>query len=310
MILNSNNVLLLNYKMSYFMQIEYLAHTSIDKTKWDHSLQSSSNGLLYACSWYLDCVSPGWDALVANDYQFIFPVTVKRRYKLPYIVQPALAQQLGLFGPVKPGEELLQEFLSKIRSYSYEINLNFANESTDNIEMTNLVISLQQEYSAIPSLYSSNTRRNLLKAKHYNYTLSEQTPDEFLTIYHSVEHRDKSINRELISKLIRTGYEKQSIFCCGLTNALGETDAALAYGSFNGRITYLFPVSTEQGKQRSVMFMLVDELLRKYAGKAEYFDFEGSMIEGIARFYKGFGANNQPYRILKHMRPSFLVGKI
>ena len=58
------------------------------------------------------------------------------------------------------------------------------------------------------------------------------------------------------------------------------------------------------------MFMIINELIKENAGKDILLDFEGSQIEGIARFYKGFGAINQPYYVLKKFRPGFLVGKI
>ena len=58
------------------------------------------------------------------------------------------------------------------------------------------------------------------------------------------------------------------------------------------------------------MFLIINQLVKEYAEKNILLDFEGSQIEGIARFYKGFGAVNQPYYVLKKFRPSFLVGKI
>jgi hypothetical protein len=110
--------------------------------------------------------------------------------------------------------------------------------------------------------------------------------------------------------VVETGYTHAAIRCCALVAPDGIADALLAYGTYNQRISYLFPASLERGKLQSAMFLLVDELIRNSTGRYNWFDFEGSMIEGIARFYSGFGAINQPYRILKQLRPSFLIGKI
>ena len=77
------------------MFIRHLSHKSIDKEKWDQVISAANNGLIYAKSWYLDIVSPNWEALVSDDYNFVFPIPIKRKYKLPYIVQPPLAQQIG-----------------------------------------------------------------------------------------------------------------------------------------------------------------------------------------------------------------------
>jgi len=84
----------------------------------------------------------------------------------------------------------------------------------------------------------------------------------------------------------------------------------LCYTLFKDRFTYLIPVSNEQGKKDSAMFYLVDHLIRQTAGQDKILDFEGSSIHGVARFYRGFGAENQPYHIIKKLRPSFLVGRV
>ena len=293
-----------------FMQIEYLVHSSIDKEKWDQAILNADNGLLYACSWYLDCVSPGWEAIVANDYEYVFPVPVKRKYKLPYIVQPFLAQQLGLFGKGECSENMLHDCLSKLPSYSYEINLNYANFLDDAQLMTNLILPLDKSYTTIRKNYSTNTLRNIRKAEKNAYTFREVSVNDFLMAYNSVEHPDSSVSLELIEQVITKGYEQSNIRCCALLNSTDQPVSGLAYGWFKNRIIYLFPFSTAEGKAGSAMFLLVDELLRQHAGSDLIFDFEGSMIEGVARFYKGYGAQPEIYRIARRLRPSFLVGKI
>lgn len=304
------NVLLLSQNKLLFMQIDYIQHSSIDKNKWDQAILAAGNGLLYACSWYLDCIAPDWDALVANDYEYVFPVTVKHKYKLPYIVQPFLAQQLGLFSAKKISESVLRKFIAKLPSFSYEINLNYNNPLPEGLAMPNLILDISKNYESIRNTYSKNTRRNIAKAHQYVYSSVEIDSDLFLKKYHMSEHRDKKVNQSLIGKVVKEGFDRGYIRCSAVVAPDGTYDALLAYGVFNQRISYLFPVSSERGKQQSAMFMLVDELIKKYAGTNNIFDFEGSMIEGIARFYRGFGANEQPYRIIKQLRPSFLIGKI
>lgn len=292
------------------MQIEYMEHSSIDKKKWDEAILSADNGLLYACSWYLDCIAPKWDALIADNYTYLFPITIKYKYKIPYLVQPFLAQQLGLFSQETISETILNKFINKLPSYSYEINLNYANPTDEGIPMTNLVLELQKPYDQLKPAFTKNTLRNIAKARSREYRFSELNFDEFILNYQAIEHKDKKVNQTLITRVIKAGVDRGKIHCCGLKSPDGNYDALLAYGYFNKRISYLFPASTERGKQHSAMFMLVDELVQTYAMQADCLDFEGSMIEGIARFYRGFGATGQPYRILKQLRPSFLIGKI
>ena len=61
------------------MEIKYLSHNNIDLKKWDICIQNAYNSLIYAESWYLDIVSPNWEALVYNDYEYVMPLPLKRK---------------------------------------------------------------------------------------------------------------------------------------------------------------------------------------------------------------------------------------
>ena len=47
------------------------------------------------------------------------------------------------------------------------------------------------------------------------------------------------------------------------------------------------------------MTFLIDSVLKKYAGSHLTFDFEGSMIPGLARYYMGFGAIEKKFQVLR-----------
>src|SRR4030043_203599 len=60
--------------------IKHLRHHEIDKERWDESIKKAFNGIIYAYSWYLDIVSPGWEALITEDYKKVMPLTGERHY--------------------------------------------------------------------------------------------------------------------------------------------------------------------------------------------------------------------------------------
>ena len=49
------------------------------------------------------------------------------------------------------------------------------------------------------------------------------------------------------------------------------------------------------GKSHGVSTWLIDRHMRSVAGRAHKIDFEGSSIEGLKRFYSGFGAKDEPF---------------
>ncbi|MCE5332363.1 MAG: hypothetical protein LLF95_09515 [Bacteroidales bacterium] len=294
------------------MQIRHLRHNSIDYEKWDNAINLSVNQLGYGFSWYLDIVSPDWEALVSDNYEYIMPLTVKRKYGIPYIVQPMLTQQLGIFSSKEISEEIIQLFIKEIPYYSYEINLNENNNfNTEISELPNYILNLNEHYELIYKKYSKNTIRNIEKTRKQNLSVQHNIPiDEFVNFYNSTEKNFISNTASLLEELLTTGSSKGAIALSGVKNPDNKLISALCIFVTGKRIVYLLPVSNEEGKKSSAMFLQVDDIICNNAGTDMILDFEGSRIEGIARFYKGFGAVNQPYYILKKFRPDFLVGKI
>ena len=72
------------------IQIRYLTNEQIDKIKWDACIDTASNGLVYAYSFYLDSMAKNWDALVLGDYEAVMPLTWNKKYGFYYLYQPAL----------------------------------------------------------------------------------------------------------------------------------------------------------------------------------------------------------------------------
>src|ERR1051325_9907587 len=78
--------------------VSYLQNANIDKVKWDKCIDTATNGLIYAYSFYLDTMAKNWDALVMNDYEAVMPITWNKKYGIYYVYQPAFTANLGVFG--------------------------------------------------------------------------------------------------------------------------------------------------------------------------------------------------------------------
>lgn len=293
------------------MKIYHLPNKLIDFELWDKTLLSTSNGLIYARSWYLDIVSPGWEALVSENYEYIFPVPVKKKYKIPYIVQPFLTQQLGLFSSRDINNQILNLFINKLPTYSYELNMNERNNLIGSIVNPNFLLSLDKSYQELHKNYSVNTIRNLKNAEKSGLTITnELSIDAFIAFYQSIKKDYLSISSVMLRLLVEEGVKQNEMKITGVLNDKNELIAANCLAYYNNRITNLIPVSNDEGKKHAAMFLLINEIIKNESSTEKIFDFEGSKIEGIARFYKGFGAVNHPYYTIKNLRPSFLIGKI
>lgn len=290
------------------MRLKHLQNSNIDYEAWDDCISKSYNSLPYAYSWYLDIVSPGWEAIVSDNYEYVMPLPVKSKYKIPYLVQPVLSQQLGIFSKKEINEPIVDEFVKRIPHYSYELNLNEYNFHSKALIYPNFTLDLNQPYEKITEAYSKNTKRNIDKAEKLNLIVKEEISlTQFIEFYYSVEKKFPHVQKNVFTKLIERGIEKKSITLYGVYSAKDTLIAALCILKSNNRMIYLLPVSSAEGKSSFAMFYLINFLINKEANNNKIFDFEGSRIEGIARFYKGFGAKNKPYYILKRFRPSFLI---
>jgi len=284
----------------------------IDRKKWDACVADSLVGMIYGYSWYLDLVSPGWMGLVEEDYNSVMPLPVRKRYGIKYIYQPLFAQQLGVYSKENVHDAKLNSFIEAIPGEIKYIdtNLNYTNfpqqQGKKLKRKINFELNLRKKYLHLKENYSENTRRNIQRSL------------PFIELTHNVPVADLiKMKRENATKYHPPAYyERMNCFAHKLvargngkiTGATKDgTLCAAALFLFSGkRIYYLIPVSSEEGKNNRAMFAILDHYIQTYADKNLIFDFEGSNITGIARFFEGFGAVPREYYSIILNRLPFL----
>ena len=292
--------------------INYLEHNAIDKAKWDALIAECGN--IYAYSWYLDIVHPGWEALVEDDYQSVMPLTGGKKFGVNYLFQPYFVQQLGVFSKALTAETT-EAFMKAIPSkYRFaEIRLNEGNGLEGGIQGVeyhrNVLLNLNQDYEAIRSNYHQNTKRNLAKAEDHNLQLvTSVIPYHVVALFR--DNRGALLNKwgdveyKVLTHLAKTAQRRNSAFILGVSEkGVGQLLCAAIFMKTKDRITFLFSGLTEEGKQRQAMTYLLDQVIQQYAHQPITFDFEGSDDENLARFYLGFGGNETKY-------PSFCFNRL
>ncbi|MCF6185032.1 MAG: hypothetical protein L3J56_10520 [Bacteroidales bacterium] len=104
------------------MKIKYLTHKKINKELWDKKISRAANTRIYAYSGLLDITSPEWNALVSENYEFIMPLTVRKKFFIPYITQPKFTQQTGIFSENEITENIVFDFINSItEKYKFRI---------------------------------------------------------------------------------------------------------------------------------------------------------------------------------------------
>jgi len=272
------------------MEIKHLSHSNIDFQKWDETVLNAANSLMYAESWYLNIVSANWEALVLGDYEYVMPLPVKRKFGLSFLAQPPLTQQLGIFSKQIIDERIVELFINNIPYRSYHLNLNEQNQYYKGVQQPNLLLPLSNNYQTLFSNYSTNTKRNIKKAQQAEISVSEEiTPEQFLDFYFLAMNNDAKPDKNLTERIVKTCFERKKL---KLYVAIQENEltSVLCLLHSRGRLVYLLAASNAKGKELSAMSLIVDKVIQDFAETNLCFDFEGSKVETIARFYQGFGA--------------------
>lgn len=162
----------------------------------------------------------------------------------------------------------------------------------------------------VMSRFSKNKRRQLQKAM--TLTVDKDMDIEDFYRYHQtcLEQSGKKITytREFLMVLYLKAVRLNQ--CCIIRiNTLDGNTAAAAFVVWDKRtMYYLIPCYSLQYKDSGAGALLVWEALKLAREKGLQFDFEGSMLRGVANHYKQFGSTpNKYYSVHKFYNPLFAI---
>jgi hypothetical protein len=262
--------------------------------------------MVYGESWYLDLVGDkNWSALVLNDYEAVMPLPLKSKMGLTYVQQPFWTQQLGVFSKLEVTPEFVNSFLENIpkKLPLISTNLNQTN-FTEKHQLeckVNLVLDVKKPFEVLKTNFSSNTKRNCNKANKEGLTIdfdSTELTEYILFFKEHIKNPVSEFHYSCLTQIITESLKKGKGFIA-IVKHKNEIVAASFILKSENRIIYRTGTSNRKGKDTKAMFFLIEALIKKYADSNYFLDFEGSELEGVARFYKGFGAQNAPYYYYK-----------
>jgi hypothetical protein len=299
--------------------IQFTEHHQIDKAKWDACIMQSEHGMVYASSWYLDIVSPGWHALVMDDYNSVFPLTWRKKYGIHYLFQPNFTQQLGVYSTQKiDSPELIQSFINSIpdKFRLIEIQLNHANtfplENIKSAERLTHHLNLSLPFEKIQQQYSENLVRNIKRTDKNKLEISSSI--KFIDIIRLFQkNRGKEINTltendyKVLSKLLVEANHRRLITAIGAKTPAGNWCAGAVFLKSFHEYIFLFSGTDIVGRNSGAMSSIIDHFIESHAAENTILDFEGSMDKNLARFYKSFGSKEIVYlQIRKNNLPVYL----
>ena len=295
------------------MDIIYVKNQAIDKARWDTTISGDQQGLPYAYSWYLDQVAAGqWDALITPDYQYVMPLPWNRKILgIQQIFAPLLTQQLGIAGP-DLSEDITIDFLNSIPTKFKKIVFPL-NQKIEHLECrtkTNLVISLANDYEKIQEGYKGNLIRGIRTADKKTSINESLLIDDLLTFYQQTLKGQLHFYEkdwQTIRQLLQSASAEIETLMLEVRNENGQR---LALGIFlitKKRIVYLMGCANQEGRKNFSSSFILDTVIKQYAGTNRIFDFEGSDIPGVYKFFKSFGSKEANISIYEKNELPWLV---
>ena len=298
--------------------IQHVTHLGINKRKWDAVIKNAVNPIPYALSWYLDAVSPDWDALILNDYEAVMPLTQNKKARIKYLYQPFFTQQLGVFSKEKFGQDLVIRFLQSIpEEFKFiDIYLNHANALQHHgkaiSNRTTYTLPLHKSAEEIQRGFHTNVKRSLSKAAKTGLVISVDKDAgammKFFRHHHGKQVPElKPVNYKTMQQMMEAAVQRKAGLCWWAVGAEQNRLSAVFTLQAAGRVIALVSANDEKARNVGAMTFLLNHIITHFAGQDLIFDFEGSNIPGIAKFNASFGAKPETYfHLRRNLLPWFI----
>ncbi|NOZ34200.1 MAG: hypothetical protein GXO80_02755 [Chlorobi bacterium] len=288
-------------------EIKYLKNKNIDKKKWDKCISASENSIVYAVSWYLDKLCPGWDALISGDYAAVMPIIHNKKYFIHYIYNPYFSARLGVFSKTPLNNPLLFLFFNSIPKKYKLISVKINSYKPFHLsgfifeKKTNYELKLTQSYKELFSGFSKNHRKNIRRAyKSSVQVKKEPNIKEMILLKKKLmsDVKTSKLNKYHFLQLQNLLLYAQNKSFTKVYNVYDETRnicGSAVFLIFQNR-AIIYSATNSVGKKFLAGYILVDSFIRDFAGSDIILDFAGSDIKGIADFNAGFGSTKKTYR--------------
>ena len=275
---------------------------------------------VFMTDWWMDAVCAGkeWDVLLSQDengnIQAALPYLLRKRLWAKYIIMPQQTQTGGIWfrndiaGDTSKVVTICQQFVQKLADlglHYYYQQYPINSPAVDAMRKLKFKIKKRITYriedltdmDLVINSFSKNKKRQLQKAQSLHANTSINAEEFYRFHRNCLQQQNKAISysREFLIVLDRKARRmKQSQFI-SICDAENHTLAAAFLVWDKQSLYYLIPCYDPQYKDSGAGTRLVLEAMKIAQEKQLAFDFEGSMIKGVATHYQQFGSTAIDY---------------
>lgn len=275
---------------------------------------------LFQQPWWLNTVAGGaWEAVTVTKGGQI-------RARLPYLITKKLGASLSMMPPLTPRlgpwiapqqgkyvtqltneKRLLEELIEQLPDIDY-FKQNFHHQQINwlpfywaGFEQTTRYSYVIKDINSPDDVWSEikgNIRREIRKARE-TVTIQEASDADLLWQLHkkTFERQDDSPNhsKSMVQKVTNKVLERECGMVLTARDDKGQAHAAILVVWDANSAYYLLGGADPELRNSGASSYLLWQAIKKLSGITNSFDFEGSMIKPIERFFRAFGARQVPY---------------
>ena len=271
--------------------------------------------------WWLDAVCAGkqWDVLLnfneKGEIQAALPYLLRKRAWMKYIIMPQQTQIGGIWvsdavlaDSKNRIADICQDFARQLAemglSYYYQ-HYPIGSPATEQMRAQGFKVKERITYriedlsnlDKVINAFSKNKKRQLQKALSLHADMKMNVEDFYRFHMRCLQEQGKQISysREFLLVLERKTARLQQSQIVSICNVDNEVLAAAFLIWDKHSMYYLIPCYDQKYKDSGAGALLVLEAIKLARQKGVAFDFEGSMIRGVANHYKQFGSTPTTY---------------
>ena len=302
--------------MSTHLEVMTLNRSSIDGDDWNTFIATSPQGANYGLSWYLDVVWPDWQGIhvfYKNELHAVMPMRVSKKYGIHYCFQPALSQYGGIFFRKMEGKtekvlalkkKLVTAIVEAIPKNLKRIVINFAPEYDYPLPFHWEGYELHTRYSywlknvadkqTIFKNFNERTRTYISKANKSGLEV-KVVGDISAIIQLSQQHDSYNVDYQLLSRLWKAMKQHGVGKAIEIRDKKGHLHAGLVYQISGNKQIHLFSAKDPAVSNLGGMSLAIWHSIELAGEEIAIHDFEGSMLEPVEHFFRGFGTHPVPY---------------
>ncbi|MFL1455733.1 GNAT family N-acetyltransferase [Marinobacter sp. GN3S48] len=287
---------------------------------------------LFSQAWWLDAVAgDAWNVVLATKGKQVvgaLPYVIRKRWGFSLLTQPALTQALGPW--VRPSQKSYPKFLAyekdvlgeladQLPAHDYYAQ-NWHCERTNwlpffwrgCVQTTRYTyrLPLHEGQDQVWKGLQENTRREIRKARdRFDVSVRAGGLDEFLALNRLTFERQGRIvpyTNEFVARIDSAASSRSARDCLVAVDGEGRLHAGAYILRSGNTAYYLMGGGDPELRNSGATSLVLWEAICRQPGTIEIFDFEGSMIEPIERFFRAFGAVQTPYFHVSRYRSKLL----